>query len=330
MKIKENRYEKMIYRQIPNSGLKLPVLSLGMWINFGGINDYEKSKEMIIEAFNNGITHFDLANNYGPPSGSAEETLGRVLKEGLIEYRDELIISTKAGYGMWPGPYGDWGSRKYLISSLNQSLKRLGIDYVDIFYHHRFDPNTPLKETMLALRDIVLSGKALYIGLSNYNAEQTKEAIKLLNEFNVPFILNQPCYSMLNRYIEEDKLIDLSNNNFGIISFSALAQGKLSNKYINGIPDDSRAKNKYIEFLNEKDIDENLVNKLKELKKISDKRKQSISQLALAWVLRNTTSTLIGISRIEQLYENLETLNNLDFTKEELEEINKILNTTFQ
>lgn len=321
----KDRYQKMIYKQIPNSGLKLPVLSLGLWINFGGINDYDKSKNMILEAFNNGITHFDLANNYGPPAGSAEETFGRVLKDGLMKYRDEIIISTKAGYGMWEGPYGDNGSRKYLIASLNQSLKRLGVEYVDIFYHHRFDPFTPLRETMLALRDIVLSGKALYVGLSNYNKEQTKQAVEILNELNVPFILNQPSYSMLNRYIEEDKLIDFSKDNFGIISFSALAQGKLSNKYIDGIPDDSRAKDKNVVFLNELDINENLVSKLKQLKEIADSRKQTISQLALAWVLRNTTSTLIGISRIEQLYENLKTLDNLDFSKEELDKIDEIL-----
>ncbi len=321
----DKRYEKMIYKQIPNSGLKLPVLSLGLWVNFGGVNDYNKSKEMILEAFNNGITHFDLANNYGPPAGSAEETFGKVLKDGLGKYRDEIIISTKAGYGMWEGPYGDWGSRKYLFASLNQSLNRLGLEYVDIFYHHRFDPNTPLEETMLALRDIVLSGKALYVGISNYNAEQTARATKILRELNVPFILNQPCYSMLNRYIEDDKLVDLSKDNFGIISFSALAQGKLSNKYIDGIPSDSRAKNEYIEFLNEKDIDDNLVNKLKQLKVVADNRGQSISQMALAWVLRNATSTLIGVSRIEQLYENLQTLDKLDFTKEELDTIDKIL-----
>ncbi len=321
----KDRYNKMIYKQIPNSGLKLPVLSLGLWVNFGGVNDYEKSKEMILAAFDNGITHFDLANNYGPPAGSAEETFGKVLKDGLMKYRDEIIISTKAGYGMWEGPYGDWGSRKYLFASLDQSLKRLGVEYVDIFYHHRFDPNTPLRETMLALRDIVLAGKALYVGISNYNKEQTERAVAILRELNVPFVLNQPCYNMFNRYIEHDNLVGLSENNFGIISFSALAQGKLSNKYINGIPDDSRAKNAYIEFLNERDIDDNLVQKLKALKEVADKRNQSISQMALAWVLRNTTSTLIGVSRIDQLHENLKTLVNLEFTKEELTKIDEIL-----
>ncbi len=320
-----NRYSKMIYRQIPNSGLKLPVLSLGLWYNFGSVNDYENSKKMILTAFDNGITHFDLANNYGPPAGSAEETFGKVLKDGLMKYRDELIISTKAGYGMWEGPYGDWGSRKYLFASLNQSLERLGVEYVDIFYHHRFDPNTPLRETMLALRDIVLQGKALYVGVSNYNKGQTEEAIKILKELNVPFVLNQPAYSMLNRYIEHDNLVDFSKDNFGIISFSALSQGKLSNKYIDNIPEDSRANNKYAEHLNVNDIDEKLVNQLKQLKVIADKRNQTISQLALAWVLRNTTSTLIGVSKVEQIIENLKVLDNIELSKDELNQIEKIL-----
>lgn len=327
-KADENRYSKMQYRRLGNSGLKLPVMSLGLWLNFGAVNDYDKCKEIVLSAFNNGITHFDLANNYGPPPGSAEETFGRILKEELMPYRDEIIISTKAGYGMWPGPYGDGGSRKYLISSLDQSLKRLGIPYVDIFYHHRFDYETNLEETMLALRDIVLSGKALYVGLSNYNSEQLKRAYEILKRLNVPYVITQPSYSMLNRWIEHDNLLETQNSlGGGTICFSALSQGRLSNKYIYGIPEDSRAKKDYIIFLHERDITPDLVEKLKKLDIIARRRNQTISQMALAWVLRNPkmTSTLIGISKIEQLKENLDALNNLEFSEEEIKEIDEIV-----
>lgn len=327
-KANDKRYDKMIYRRLGNSGLKLPVLSLGLWYNFGAVNDYEVCKEIILKAFDSGITHFDLANNYGPPAGSAEVTFGRILKEALMPYRDEIIISTKAGYGMWPGPYGDFGSRKYLMSSLDQSLKRLGIPYVDIFYHHRPDPNTSLRETMTALRDIVLQGKALYVGLSNYNSHQLKEAHKLLDEMNVPYVITQASYSMLNRWIESNHLLE---NQFslggGTIAFSVLQQGQLSNKYIDSIPEDSRAKNIHAQFLTEKDINETLRSKLRKLKVIADARGQSISQLALAWALRNElmTSVLISTSKVSQLEENLKTLDHLSFTVEELDEINAIL-----
>ena len=322
------RYEKMIYRRLGNSGLKLPILSFGLWLNFGGVNDYEKGKEMILHAFDNGITHFDLANNYGPPPGSSEEFFGRVLKEALMPYRDELIIATKAGYGMWPGPYGDWGSRKYLMASLDQSLNRLGIPYVDIFYHHRYDPNTDLYETMLALRDIVLQGKALYVGLSNYNSEQLTRAHKILKELNVPFVITQPSYSMLNRWIEEDDLPQTAHNlNAGVIAYSVLAQGRLTNKYIKDIPEDSRAKKDYIVFLSENDITEKLRKKLRRLDEIAKARGQNIAQMALSWALRdeNVTSALISTSKIHQLHENLEAIDKLRFTKEELEAIEKAL-----
>ena len=324
----EKRYTRMIYRRLGNSGLKLPVLSFGMWQNFGKDNDYEKNKEIILEAFNHGITHFDLANNYGPPPGHAEEVMGRILKDGLMKYRDELIISTKAGYLMWEGPYGDFGSRKYLFASIDQSLKRLGIPYVDIFYHHRFDPDTNLKETMLALRDIVLQGKALYIGLSNYRSAQLKEACQLLDQYHVPYVITQPIYNMLNRWIEDDHLLDNQfNHGGGTICFSALAQGRLTNKYIDGIPSDSRAKNPSSIWLKEKDITEELRRKLIKLDVVAKKRNQTIAQMALAWTLRDEkmTSTLISTSKISQLFENLEALNNLRFTDDELKQIEEAL-----
>ncbi|PKK99345.1 MAG: L-glyceraldehyde 3-phosphate reductase [Tenericutes bacterium HGW-Tenericutes-2] len=324
----EDRYQKMIYRRLGTSGLKLPVLSMGLWQNFGADNDYEKCYEIIKEAFNHGITHFDLANNYGPPPGYAESMFGRMLKDGLMKYRDELIISTKAGYGMWAGPYGDLGSRKYLMASIDQSLARLGISYVDIFYHHRFDYDTDLRETMLALRDIVLQGKALYVGLSNYNSEQLKRASAILNELNVPFVITQPSYSMLNKWIEKDNLLETQYSlGGGTICFSALQQGLLTNKYINEIPEDSRAKNPNSMWLKEKDITPEYRAKMKKLDVIAKNRNQSIAQLALAWTLRNEkmTSTLISTSKISQLYENLETLKHLEFTKEELNAIEDAL-----
>lgn len=324
----EKRYEKMLYRRLGTSGLRLPVLSFGLWYNFGEENDYETCKSMILKCFDNGITHFDLANNYGPPAGHAEKVFGRILKEALMPYRDEIIISTKAGYYMWPGPYGDFGSRKYLMASINQSLERLGLDYVDIFYHHRYDPNTDLKETMTALRDIVLQGKALYVGLSNYKSEQLIAAHKLLDEMHVPYVITQPSYSMLNRWIETDNLLDTQYDlGGGTIAYSVLAQGKLTNKYINEIPEDSRAKNKAAIWFTEKDITDELRAKLVKLDQISKRRGQNIAQMALAWALRNPklTSVLISTSKLSQLDDNLKTLENLEFSEAELIEIDAIL-----
>ncbi|RJX25264.1 MAG: L-glyceraldehyde 3-phosphate reductase [Acholeplasma sp.] len=324
----KDRYEKMVYRRAGKTGLKLPVLSFGLWQNFGKDNDYDACKEMIFTAFNHGIIHFDLANNYGPPPGYAETMFGKILDDGLRAYRDELIISTKAGYYMWPGPYGDFGSRKYLMASLDQSLKRMGLTYVDIFYHHRYDYDTDLKETMLALRDIVLAGKAIYVGLSNYNSEQLRRAHEILDELKVPYVITQPSYSMLNRWIEKDHLLETQHElGVGTICFSALAQGKLTNKYIGGIPEDSRAKNPNSMWLKEKDITPELKALLMKLDVVAQKRGQSIAQLALAWVLRNPymTSTLISTSKISQLHENLKTLEHLNFTDDEINEIEAIL-----
>src|SRR5690554_1815536 len=277
-----DRYRKMVYRRLGNSGLKLPVLSFGLWYNFGARNDYELCKQLILSAFDHGITHFDLANNYGPPPGNAELVFGRILKEALMPYRDEIIISTKAGYKMFDGPYQDGGSRKYLMSSLDQSLKRMGLDYVDIFYHHRFDPETDLYETMLALRDTVLSGKALYVGLSNYRASQLKDAYQILKELNVPYVITQPSYSMLNRWIEDDNLLEVQHSlGGGAICYSALQQGLLTNKYIHDIPEDSRAKNPDAWWFSEKDITKSIQEKLRKLDVIAQKRNQSIAQMAL-------------------------------------------------
>lgn len=329
MKASETRYDKMQYRRLGTSGLKLPIISLGLWNNFGAVDNFEKCEEIIWEAFNNGITHIDLANNYGPPAGTAEETFGKVLANGLMEHRDELIISTKAGYHMWDGPYGDGGSRKYLFASLNQSLKRMGLEYVDIFYHHRPDAETDLYETMLALRDIVLSGKALYVGLSNYNSEQLKAASKILRKLRVPFVINQPSYSMLNRWTEDDKLLDtVEDINAGTICFSPLAQGLLSNKYIDSIPAESRALNENIVFLSKDNITPELREQLKALKVIADSRNQSVSQLALCWVLRDQrmTSALIGVRTLEQLQDNLSILDNLELSADEQAQIEAILN----
>lgn len=323
-KASEERYAKMIYRRLGTSGLKLPVLSFGLWQNFGENNDYELCKQMILNAFDHGITHFDLANNYGPGPGHAEKVFGQILKDALMPYRDEIIISTKAGYGMWSGPYQDGGSRKYLISSLDQSLERMGIPYVDIFYHHRFDHETSLKETMLALRDIVLSGKALYVGLSNYNSEQLKEAYQILDKLNVPYVITQPSYSMLNRWLEQDNLLDTQYElGGGTICYSALAQGLLTNKYIADIPADSRAKNPTSWWFSEKNITPEVRERLKRLDVIAKARGQSIAQMALAWTLRNPkmTSTLISTSKIQQLEENLKTLDNLSFSHDELIQI---------
>jgi L-glyceraldehyde 3-phosphate reductase len=322
----ENRYDKMIYNRCGKSGLKLPAISLGMWHNFGGINVFENQRELVRKAFDLGITHFDLANNYGPPPGSAEENFGRILKFDFAGFRDEMIISTKAGYGMWPGPYGDWGSKKYLVSSLDQSLKRMDLDYVDIFYHHRPDPNTPLEETMGALDLIVRQGKALYVGVSNYNAEQTKEAAAILKKLGTPFIIHQPSYNMFDRWIEGGLQKVLEEEGIGSIAFVPLAQGQLTGKYLNGIPKDSRAAGPSV-FLNERDISDEKLKKLRSLNELAGERGQSLAQMSLAWVLRDgkVTSALIGASKVSQIEENVTALDNLSFTEEELNRIEEIL-----
>lgn len=313
------RYNKMIYNRCGNSGLKLPAISLGLWHNFGGDDVFANGRELIRKAFDLGITHFDLANNYGPPAGSAEENFGAILKKDFSSYRDEMIISTKAGYGMWPGPYGDWGSRKYLVSSLDQSLKRMGIDYVDIFYHHRPDSETPLEETMLALDHIVRQGKALYVGISNYGVEETMKAIEILKELGTPLLIHQPAYSLFNRWVE-DGLIDLlQEKQVGSIAFVPLAQGLLTTKYVNGIPEDSRA-SKTNSFLKKSDVTEEVVRKVQKLNNLAKNRGQSLAQMALAWVLRDRkiTSALIGASKVSQIEENVAALKNLEFSPHEL------------
>ncbi|MCA9836938.1 MAG: L-glyceraldehyde 3-phosphate reductase [Trueperaceae bacterium] len=318
-----NRYDTMSYRRCGRSGLKLPLLSLGLWHNFGGKDIYENSRAIILRAFDLGITHFDLANNYGPPPGSAEENFGKMLSQDLKPYRDELIISSKAGYGMWPGPYGEWGSRKYLLSSLDQSLKRMGLDYVDIFYSHRFDPDTPLEETMGALATAVEQGKALYVGISSYSAKKTKEAADMLRAMGIPLLIHQPSYSMLNRWIEEDLLDTLEAEGVGCIPFSPLAQGLLTNKYLKGVPEDSRAK-KAGSFQEGFLTEENLAH-IRSLNEIAAKRGQSLAQMALAWALRDEriTTALIGASSVKQLEENVAALAKLEFSAEELAEIDR-------
>lgn len=322
------RYDQMKYNRSGRSGLKLPAISLGLWHNFGGVDAYENGRSIVHRAFDLGITHFDLANNYGPPPGSAEEMFGRMLATDLKAYRDELVVSTKAGYYMWPGPYGEWGSRKYLVSSLDQSLKRLGLDYVDIFYHHRPDPDTPLEETMRALDHIVRSGKALYIGVSNYSAEQTREAVAILKDLGTPLTIHQPSYSMMNRWIEHGLQDVLDESGAGSIAFSPLAQGLLTNKYLNGVPEDSRAASAS-PFLNQNQITPEAMRKVRALNQMAVARGQSLAQFALAWVLRGerVTSVLIGASRVSQIEENIETLQQLEFSAEELERIEKILKT---
>lgn len=316
----------MKYSRCGNSGLMLPQVSLGLWHNFGSNGNFDNMTEMCYTAFDNGITHFDLANNYGPVAGAAEENFGRILKRGLDAYRDEIIVSTKAGYGMWQGPYGDGGSKKYLVASLNQSLKRMGLDYVDIFYHHRPDPNTPLEETVRALDGIVKSGKALYIGISNYNREQTMEAVKLFNEYGTPFIINQRRYSIFDRTIENDGLKDYAaSNGIGVITFCPLEQGVLTDRYINGIPEDSRVRTDG-RFLKENAITEEKINRVKALRKIAAKRGQTLAQMALSWILRDgdITSVLIGASRPSQILDNIGCINNTEFSKEEREAIDNI------
>lgn len=320
------RYKNIEYRKCGESGLKLPSVSLGLWHNFGDNSDFDNMKKMCFTAFDNGITHFDLANNYGPAPGSAETNFGKILHSEMKAYRDEMIISTKAGYTMWAGPYGDWGSRKYLISSLDQSLKRMNIDYVDIFYHHRMDPGTPLYETMWALDQIVKSGKALYVGLSNYDGETMEKAADILNELHCPFVINQNRYSILDRTVENNGLIDSAiDRKKGVIIFSPLAQGLLTDRYIDGIPEDSRVKTDG-RFLKEERVNEN-IEKIKKLKEIAKQRGQTLAQMALSWVYskEGVTSVLIGASKPEQILENLKMTENTCFSYEELREIDKIV-----
>jgi len=320
------RYDKMRYNHCGRSGLKLPAISLGLWHNFGGVDSLENSQQMIRRAFDLGITHLDLANNYGPPPGSAEETFGQILRNDLAGYRDELVISTKAGYTMWPGPYGDWGSRKYLVTSLDQSLRRMGLDYVDIFYHHRPDPETPIEETMGALDHIVRSGKALYAGLSNYKPEQTRRAVALLRELGTPCLIHQASYSMFNRWIEAGLLDVLNDEGIGCIVFSPLAQGLLTDRYIRGIPEDSRAAKPH-GFLRREQVTEEKLEKVQRLRQIAQARGQSLAQMAIAWVLRHPgmTSALIGASRVSQIEEIVGTLDNLAFSESELQSIDRVL-----
>jgi L-glyceraldehyde 3-phosphate reductase len=321
-----NRYENMIYRRCGKSGLKLPVISLGFWHNFGYNDSFENMREMVKRAFDLGITHFDLANNYGPPPGSAEENFGRILKIDLKSYRDEIVISTKAGYKMWDGPYGDWGSKKYLIASLDQSLKRMNLDYVDIFYHHRPDPETPIEETMEALYQIVRQGKALYVGISNYGPEETKLAYETLSRMGVKIIVNQILYNMFFRYPEEKLFPVMEELGIGATIFSPLAQGLLTEKYLGGIPEDSRVKRSGV-FLKESDITPEKIEKVKKLSEIAKERGQSVAQLALAWVLRNkvVASVIIGASKPSQIEENVNAIKNLDFSEDELRKIDEIL-----
>jgi L-glyceraldehyde 3-phosphate reductase len=320
----EGRYGRIAYRRCGRSGLMLPRLSLGLWHNFGGGSPSEAARKMVFRAFDLGITHFDLANNYGPPPGTAEENFGRILARDLGGYRDELVISTKAGYRMWPGPYGEWGSRKYVLASLDQSLRRMGLDYVDIFYSHRVDPDTPLEETLGALAAAVHQGKALYAGISSYSAAKTKEAAKLLRAMGAPCLIHQPSYSMLNRWVERGLLDTLESEGIGCIAFSPLAQGLLSDKYLGGVPDSSRAADKTSYFQQGFLTEENL-NKVRRLNEIAGRRGQSLAQMALAWVGRDprVTTILIGASRPEQIEENVAAFDRPDFTAEELEEIDR-------
>jgi L-glyceraldehyde 3-phosphate reductase len=322
----ESRYEKMTYVRCRKSGLKIPPISLGLWHNFGGVDAIENCRKMIHRAFDLGITHFDLANNYGPPPGSAEETFGKIFKKDLKNYRDELVISTKAGWDMWPGPYGNFGSRKYLVASLDQSLKRMGIEYVDIFYHHRPDPETPLEETMRALDYIVRSGKALYVGISQYKAEDTKRASDLLNQLGTPCLIHQPRYSLFDRWIESGLTNVLSEEGIGCIVFSPLEQGLLTNRYLNGIPSDSRA-GKEGTFLKKESITEEKILKIRKLNDIAVRRGQSLAQMSIAWVLHNpvVTSALIGSSKVEQIDDAVGALSNLDFSDDELKKIDEII-----
>lgn len=322
-----SRYDNMKYNRCGRSGIQLPALSLGLWHNFGGVDDFKNARKIIRKAFDAGITHFDLANNYGPPPGSAESNFGAILKKDFTgNLRDELIISTKAGYLMWPGPYGDWGSRKYLVSSLDQSLKRMKLDYVDIFYSHRPDPNTPIEETMMALDSIVKSGKALYAGISNYEAPAAKRAFEILRSLGTPCLIHQPKYSMFVRWVEDGLLDVLEEFGVGCIPFSPLAQGLLTDRYLKGIPEGSRA-SKAHGFLKSGEITSDKLDKVIRLNQVASRRNQSLAQMALSWLLKDkrVTSVLIGVSSVEQLHNNLACLNNLDFSSEELQEIENIL-----
>ena len=323
----KKRYDDMLYRKCGESGLKLPAVSLGLWHNFGDNAEYGVMCDMCFTAFDNGITHFDLANNYGPEPGSAETNFGKILNDHLSAYRDEMIISTKAGYYMWPGPYGDFGSKKYLTASIDQSLKRMNLDYVDIFYHHRMDPNTPLYETMWALDSIVKSGKALYVGLSNYDGETMKKAADILNELHCPFVINQNRYSIADRMVEKNGILDMAKaENKGMIIFSPLAQGLLTNRYLKGIPSDSRIRTDG-RFLNEKSLSSDTLQKIEKLNQIAKERGQTLAQMALSWLYskEEITSVLIGASKPEQIVENIAMINNLSFTAEELQKIDSIV-----
>ena len=322
------RYDRMTYNRCGRSGLLLPAISLGLWHNFGGVDTLTNARDMVLRAFDLGITHFDLANNYGPPPGSAEETFGRILRQDLGSYRDELIVSTKAGYLMWPGPYGEWGSRKYLVASLDQSLKRMGLDYVDIFYHHRPDPNTPLEETMAALDHVVRQGQALYVGISSYSPEQARQAARLLRELGTPCLIHQPRYSLFDRWIEQGLLDVLAQEGIGCIVFSPLAQGLLTNKYLDGLPADSRAAKAH-GFLRPDDITPEKLDQVRQLNGIAQQRGQTLAQLALAWVLRHAgvTSALIGASRVQQIEDGVAALQAAAFQPEELRAIETILAT---
>ena len=321
----ENRYEKMNYRRTGNSGLLLPEISLGLWHNFGDVDDFENSRDLLKCAFDNGITHFDLANNYGPPPGSAEKNFGKILKKDFKNYRDELIISSKAGYGMWAGPYGDLGSKKFLVASLDQSLKRMGLDYVDIFYHHRPDYDTPLEETMGTLDLMVRQGKALYVGLSNYEPERAEKAFKILKDLGTPCLIHQPRYSLFDRWIEDGLLDLLGKSNIGAICFSPLAQGMLTNKYINGLPKDSRAV-KDSPFLNTDKVQE-MLPKIKALHEIAASRNQNLAQMAISWILKDDriTSVLIGASKTSQILDSVKAIENTVFSDEELKRIENVL-----
>jgi L-glyceraldehyde 3-phosphate reductase len=323
----DGRYDSMRYKRCGRSGLKLPAISLGLWYNFGGVDPLENGRAMLRRAFDLGITHFDLANNYGPPPGSAEETFGQIFKDDFARYRDELIISNKAGYYMWPGPYGEWGSRKYLIASCDQSLKRTGLDYFDIFYSHRPDPDTPFEETMSALDTIVRSGRALYAGISTYDPEQTRQAAKILRELGTPCLIHQPRYNMFDRWIEDGLLDVLAEKGIGCICFSPLDQGILTDKYLKGIPDESRSAKLEGQFHWGDEVSEERVAKVKKLNELAQARSQTMAQMAIAWVLRHPqmTSALIGTSRVSQIEDSVVALNNLEFTNEELQAIEKIL-----
>lgn len=322
----KQRYQTMSYRRCGKSGLLLPEISLGLWHNFGLVDDFENGKEILHTAFDNGITHFDLANNYGPPSGSAETNFGKILKQSFLSYRDELIISTKAGYQMWPGPYGEWGSKKYLTASLNQSLKRMNLDYVDIFYSHRPDPNTPLEETMATLDVMVKQGKALYVGISSYNAEDTLKASKILKQLGTPCLIHQPRYNMMDRWVENGLMAVLEDEGIGCIAFSPLEQGILTSKYLEGIPENSRAA-KSTGYLKTEQVTTEKIEKAKQLNQIAQNRNQSLAQMAIAWLLKDKrmTSVLLGVSNKQQLLDNLGALKNKTFSTSELETIEAIL-----